>query len=195
MDIGYAEVITVILLIAGGWWWWKRDPRLAHLPPHVRGWPLINQTLLQAKDNPIPYVQKWAKQYGELFCTTSGTSLFVWVSGRKAFKELVDRRSAIYSSKPPAPMAQRASGGKRVTFMQYGREWRALRNILHRLLTPAMSRSYSPIQEYEAKQFTVDLLDRPNDFYMHNRRYAASVIMQVTYGHAIPVCSLPLFFF
>lgn len=52
-----------------------------------------------------------------------------------------------------------------------------------------MSKSYSPIQEFEAKQFTVDLLDRPEDFYMHNRRYAASVIMNVTYGHRIPVCS------
>jgi hypothetical protein len=55
-----------------------------------------------------------------------------------------------------------------------------------------MSKSYSPIQEYEAKQFTVDLLDNPEDFYMHNRRYAASVIMQVTYGHALPVCMLLL---
>jgi len=52
-----------------------------------------------------------------------------------------------------------------------------------------MSKSYSPIQEFEAKQFTVDLLDRPQDFYMHNRRYAASVIMNVTYGHRIPTCT------
>jgi cytochrome P450 len=91
-------------------------------------------TLIQAQDNPIPYVQKWAKQYGEIFCTTSGSTLFVWISSRKAFKELIDRRSAIYSSKPPAPMATTASGGKRVTFMQYGKDWRALRNILHRVL-------------------------------------------------------------
>jgi len=133
MVIGYAEVIALILLSLGIHFYWKRDPRRAHLPPHVTGWPLINQTLVQAQDNPIPYVQKWAKRYGELFCTTSGSTLFVWVSGRKAFKELIDRRSAIYSSKPPAPMATRASGGKRVTFMQYGREWRALRNILHRV--------------------------------------------------------------
>jgi hypothetical protein len=131
--IGYAEVILLLLLTLGVYKYWTRDRRLAHLPPHVRGWPLINQTLVQAQDNPIPSVQGWAKQYGEIFCTTSGSTLFVWISGRKAFKELIDRRSAIYSSKPPAPMATRASGGKRVTFMQYGREWRALRNILHRV--------------------------------------------------------------
>ena len=131
--LGYTEFILALFLFLGVYKYWTRDPRRAHLPPHVRGWPLINQTLIQAQDNPIPYVQKWAEQYGEIFCTTSGSTLFVWISGRKAFKELIDRRSAIYSSKPPAPMAATASGGKRVTFMQYGREWRALRNILHRV--------------------------------------------------------------
>jgi hypothetical protein len=59
------------------------------------------------------------------------------------------------------------------------------------LLTPVMSKSYSPIQEFEAKQLSVDLLDRPEDFYMHNRRYSASVIMQVVYGHRIPICKSP----
>ena len=143
-SIGYTEVIIALFLILGLYKYWTRDPRLSHLPPHVRGWPLINQTLIQAQDNPIRYVQKWAKQYGEIFCTTSGSTLFVWISSRKAFKELIDRRSAIYSSKPPAPMATTASGGKRVTFMQYGKDWRALRNILHRVfvLTSLLIDSY-----------------------------------------------------
>ena len=139
--VGYAEVITLLLLSFGVWKYWTRDPRRAHLPPHVPGWPLINQTLLQAQDNPIPYVQQWARDYGEIFCTTSGSTLFVWISGRKAFKELIDRKSAIYSSKPPAPIATRASGGKRVTFMEYGRQWRALRNILHRVSLPVFELS------------------------------------------------------
>src|ERR1700724_3145715 len=52
-----------------------------------------------------------------------------------------------------------------------------------------MSRSYCPIQEFEGKQLSVDLLDKPEDFYMHNRRYSASVIMQVVYGHRIPECT------
>jgi len=131
--IGYAEIVVGLLILTGLIWWWKRDPRLAHLPPHVRGWPLINQTLLQATDNPIPYVISWTKQYGELFCTTSGSTLFIWVSSRKAFKELIDRRSAIYSSRHPMPLTTRASGGKRLTFMPYGRTWRAVRNVLHRV--------------------------------------------------------------
>jgi len=56
-----------------------------------------------------------------------------------------------------------------------------------------MSKSYSPIQEFEAKQFTYDLLNSPEDFYMHNRRFSASVMMQVAYGHRIPVCTSSTF--
>jgi hypothetical protein len=58
-----------------------------------------------------------------------------------------------------------------------------------KLFTPQMSRSYTPIQTFESKQLSIDLLDRPEDFYMHNRRYSASVIMQVIYGRRIPQCT------
>jgi hypothetical protein len=64
---------------------------------------------------------------------------------------------------------------------------------MRQLFTPKMSKSYSPVQHWEAKQLSVNLLDDPDNFYMHNRRYSASVIMQVTYGRRIPVCSFPAY--
>jgi len=51
-----------------------------------------------------------------------------------------------------------------------------------------MAENYQVIQEFESKQLSVDLLNSPKDFYMHNRRYAVSVILQVTYGRRIPEC-------
>ena len=51
-------------------------------------------------------------------------------------KELIDRRSAIYSSRHPQPMVERAGGGKRMVFMPYGKDWRAIRNIVHRVRAP-----------------------------------------------------------
>ena len=54
-----------------------------------------------------------------------------------------------------------ASGGKRVVFMPRGKQWRTIRGIIHRLLTPKAAKSYAPIQSIEAKQLSVDLLDTP----------------------------------
>ena len=190
MEHLYAAVGLIILVI--GYKLATRDPRRKHLPPHVRGWPLINQTLIQSGDNPTPYVLKWASEYGEIFRTTSVTQQFIWINSRKAFKELIDRKSSIYASKHPQPFGfDLASNGRRILLMPYGKEWRAMRTIIHQLFTPQMSRSYAPIQFYEAKQLSVDLLDRPKDFYMHHRRYAASVIMQIIYGRRIPECFAP----
>jgi len=51
-----------------------------------------------------------------------------------------------------------------------------------------MVKSYAPIQTYEAKQLSYDLLNNPKDFYKHNRRYATSFVLNVTYGRRAPIC-------
>jgi Cytochrome P450 len=131
--IGIPEVFVLLVAVYGLYKYWTRDPRLSQLPPHVRGWPIINQTLAQMQDDVIPLVQGWAKEYGEVFRTTSGTTTFIWLNSRKSVKELIDRRSVIYSSRHPQPMVERAGGGKRMVFMPYGKDWRAIRNIVHRV--------------------------------------------------------------
>lgn len=138
-NIGITEVLLSLVVVYGLYRFWTRDPRLAQLPPHVRGWPVINQTVAQMQDDVIPLVQSWAKEYGEVFRTTSGTTTFIWLNSRRAVKELIDRKSAIYSSRHPQPMVERAGGGKRMVFMPYGRDWRAIRNIVHRVPYPLLA--------------------------------------------------------
>ena len=105
----------------------------------------------------------------------------------------MDKKSAIYSSRAPAPMAMdTVSGGKRQLFMPYGPEWRKLRKYSHALLNSSAAIKYQPIQDFESKQLLTELLETPEDFYMHNRRYSASVIMTLTYGYRIPKWDHPL---
>jgi hypothetical protein len=111
-----------------------RDPRRKHLPPQVRGWPIINQTFLQLKDDPTGLLRQWAKEYGEIFMTKSATTTFIWLNSMESVKELFDRRSNIYSDRQALPMAlDAASGGNRITFMRYGKRWRTVRAILHKV--------------------------------------------------------------
>jgi len=72
-----------------------------------------------------------------VFRTKSGATDFIWLSSPQAVKDIIDRRSAIYSSRQPQPMALgAASGGKRMTFMPKGKQWRILRGIIHRVRFP-----------------------------------------------------------
>jgi hypothetical protein len=83
----------------------RYDKRRQYLPPMVPAWPIINHTFLQQEENAPPLLQKWAHEHGEIFRTRAGTTDFIWLNSMRSVKELYDRRSAIYSSRQPMPMA------------------------------------------------------------------------------------------
>jgi hypothetical protein len=133
-ELKYLIPILLITLAIFANYFRKRDPRRAHLPPHVAGWPIINQTFVLQQDDPTQILIGWARKYGELFRTTSASTEFIWINSREAFKELIDRKSAIYSSRHPMPMTSDVvSAGRRMLFMPYGKEWRAYRGIIHKV--------------------------------------------------------------
>lgn len=138
-------------------------------------------------------VRDWHRAHGDVFYTKIGATDYIWLSSPKAVKDLMDKKSAIYSSRPYLPLAQDVASGKsRQLFMAYGPEWRGLRKHSHALLNLGAARRYMPLQELESRVVLHDLLRRPEEFYTINRRYATSVIMLVTYGYRVPSFEDPL---
>lgn len=101
----YFKLLAMIVVSLGIYVYVRYDKRRRSLPPKVPGWPIINHTFIQMQDNMPPILEKWGKEYGELFRTRAGTTDFIWLNSKEAVKELFDRRSAIYSSRQPMPMA------------------------------------------------------------------------------------------
>ncbi|KAI5843182.1 putative O-methylsterigmatocystin oxidoreductase [Tricharina praecox] len=159
--------------------------------PGPKGLPLIGNTLQMAR-NPRPQqqVRDWADQYGELFMIQMGYENWVFLNSPEAVKEILDKQSAITSSRVPSPvLMDLVSGGMRFLLMPYSAPWRKMRGIVHQLLTPRMSGTFVPSQEFEAKQLVFDCLtdnETGMDFYQHVRRYTTSVVMTSTYGRRIP---------
>ena len=194
-----AAVICFPVLSFLGFYLWVmpntlKDSRRKHLPPGPPGLPFVGSFFEMGDADTFRYkVQKWAEQYGEIFYTKMGGSDYIYLSSPRAVKELMDKRSAIYSSRPPAPLAgDVASAGRRQLFMPYGPSYRVVRRIAHSLLNINVSTSYQPVQDLESKQLMYDLLHDPSNFYDHNRRYSASVILTVAYGHRAPDWNAPL---
>jgi cytochrome P450 len=171
-----------------------KDPRRRKLPPGPKGLPFVGNMFDLADTEQVRgKVIDWHKKYGDLFYTKIGGTDFVWLSSPKVVKDLMDKRSSVYSSRSPAPLAQDvASAGRRQLFMPYGPRWRSIRKHSHTLLNLTASVKYQPVQDFESKQLLTEFLDSPENFYHQNRRYSASVIMLVTYGYRIPSWEDPL---
>jgi cytochrome P450 len=69
-----------------------------------------------------------------------------------------------------------------MVMMPYTDTWRNIRKIMHQLLTAKQAESYRPFQDAESRQLLWDYLHQPKKFYLHNGRYANSVIMSVVFG-------------
>ncbi|KAH8595657.1 cytochrome P450 [Bisporella sp. PMI_857] len=126
------------------------------LPPRVPGVPIFGNALQVPPTQQGPWAKALAEKYGEMFTVKFGGSTWVFLNSSRVVTELMERRAAIYSSRPPFPMTQDImSGGSRIVLMPYNNRWRATRKIMHQILST-----------------------RQKDVF----RYANSIIMSVVFG-------------
>ncbi|KAI0531885.1 cytochrome P450 [Xylaria digitata] len=131
--------------------------------------------------------QEWAKEYGPIFSLILGSKVIIVLSSETVVRELLEKRSAIYSSRPSLYLSQQiASGGLRWTLMEYGERWRKVRRVAHSALNINTSQTYVPYQDLESVQMLMGFLDSPVDFMRHVQRFAMSLITQVVFGFRTP---------
>ncbi|KAJ5423964.1 hypothetical protein N7491_009180 [Penicillium cf. griseofulvum] len=117
------------------------------------------------------------------FTCKFGGSTWVFLNSSRVVTDLMERRAAIYSSRPPFPMTQGImSGNSRIVLMPYNDRWRLLRKIMHQILSGKNQDIFRPFQDLESKQLCWDYLHAPERWWSANGRYANSVIMSVVFG-------------
>jgi hypothetical protein len=131
--------------------------REKHLPPGPPTYPIIgNAHLVVDKDlykrserfssfflngstnelTCFPRFQDWGNQYGEVYSLTIGKGTMIVLNSRRAVHDLVDKRSAIYSSRPQDEQFHRALKGENIANMDADAGWRSQRKITARFFAP-----------------------------------------------------------
>ncbi|RSM07410.1 hypothetical protein CEP52_005265 [Fusarium oligoseptatum] len=158
----------------------QRPPGLPPGPPTI---PLLGNLHLMPTKRPHVQFQKWAKQYGPIYSLILGTKIMIVLSSDEAVKDLLDKRSAIYSDRPDMYIGQRiASGGLRLVLMRYGSNWRMIHRMIHKALNITVAATYLPYQDLENKVLLTNLLDTPDDLLPHIRRASYSLSTQMIFG-------------
>ena len=117
------------------------------------------------------------------FTCKFGGQTWVFLNSSRVVNDLMERRAAIYSSRPPFPMTQGImSGNSRIVLMPYNEHWRILRRIMHQILSSRQQDIYMPFHDLESKHLLCDYLNTPDRWWSANGRYANSVIMSVIFG-------------
>ncbi|KAI0730583.1 cytochrome P450 [Earliella scabrosa] len=115
-----------------------------------------------------------------------GSHLLV-LNSFEAARDLLDKKGALYSSRPRLVMINELMGWDwNLILMPYGRKFQAYRRAVQQeFQAPVVAQSYRTVMSRE----TVALLDRlsksPESVAKHMKQMAAATIMMVTYGHQV----------
>lgn len=177
MHLALATMIALVLYRLS-----RIGRRPTDYPPGPTTLPLIGNLHLMPKEKGHLQFQKWAEEYGPVYSLILGTKVMVVLSTDQAIKDLLDKRSNIYSSRPDMYLGQIMSGGNRMLLMEYGDTWRMIRKVVHNNLNIKAARTYVPYQDLENKAMLMGFLDKPDLFIDHVRRYTNSLTTQMIFG-------------
>lgn len=97
---------------------------------------------------------------------------------------LYDKRGNIYSSRPDSYLVSElvCPNDVHILFQPYDQAWRALRKATVGLLNIADMDELLPLQEAESSQTMYDIMQSPDQWYNHFRRYGPAVILEAVFG-------------
>ncbi|KAH8165982.1 hypothetical protein CIB48_g2266 [Xylaria polymorpha] len=109
----------------------------------------------------------------------------VVINSWKTARDLLDRRGAIYSSRPDmlaATMVQPPPGDYHFALLKYGSKWRKERKTAMSFLNENQLEKRQPITEAESTQLMYELLVAPERFHEHVTRYHGAVLLASVFG-------------
>ncbi|KAF8268440.1 CyP450 monooxygenase [Lactarius quietus] len=127
---------------------------------------------------------KWSKDRGsEVVHVDILGSHIVILNSMKSANELLEKKSSIYSDRPPLKALQLFGIADFNTgFLPYGSSWRRSRRELQANFRPVDLESYQPIEKRAVHCLLRNLLTSPGNFEQHLRHMTGQVIMSIAYG-------------
>ncbi|EGN94698.1 hypothetical protein SERLA73DRAFT_187752 [Serpula lacrymans var. lacrymans S7.3] len=175
-----------LVAFAGYCAWRSYSSRQYNLPPGPRPDPIIGNLRQFPQANQEKVFGEWGKEFGDvIYMQVFGQGVLV-LNSVQAAHDLLETRGSIYSDRPRFVALGELMGWESVvTQMPYGDRFRRHRRLIQDHFSRSMVESFRPIQTQEVHNLLNGLLENPELFSTHIRRFAAGTIMQIAYGHTV----------
>ncbi|KZT55003.1 cytochrome P450 [Calocera cornea HHB12733] len=181
-DVAFVAVAVVGLAV----YYFFTHLKRKDMPPGPPPAPFVGNRHQLPKAKPWRKFAEWNAEYGPVVSIYLGKTPVIVLGTAQAAWDLLEKRSNIYSSRPRFIMSgEILSENRRGLMMPNNAEWRKWRKVLNTGFHNRAADTYKPIQSLESKRLMWDLLTQPEGFETHLQRYAASVVVSVTYGRRI----------
>ncbi|KAM0750827.1 cytochrome P450 [Meredithblackwellia eburnea MCA 4105] len=176
-------VVTIALVFLGLRLSRKRRSKHPPLPPGPRGWPVVGNMLSMPKTHLWYYFDDVCKKYGPLVTLSFASQTFIVVGSYEVAQELLVRRSANNSSRPPSYAFDLMAKGRRFIFLRDSNPgWKIARKMVAQVMGEVRQGRIENVQEFECK-FTIQrILSAPEDWKAQFQRFAGSSILTAVYG-------------
>ncbi|TEB11285.1 cytochrome P450 [Coprinellus micaceus] len=154
------------------------------LPPGPPGLPIVGNIFDIPEEDFWWKYKEWSDQYGSdvIYLSVLGREIVV-LNSLAACKELLEKRSAIYSSRPRMPMMNELIGFDwNIGFIPYDDAWKERRKMFSKAFSPNKIVQHRPALLKATRNLLLQLLDDPKNFREHIRLLSGSFILDITYG-------------
>ncbi|XP_006455052.1 hypothetical protein AGABI2DRAFT_209318 [Agaricus bisporus var. bisporus H97] len=162
--------------------------RLLPPPPGPTRWPVVGSILSMTLNYAHISYQKFGKKLGAkfLYYEVFNQPIIV-INDVQVAQELLEKRSAIYSSRPQVRILSEGIGMNRFfAIMPYGDEWRAQRRMFQQYFGPRHFEQQLEMHErmlrFVRRGLLPNLLTSPQDFHEHLRNCIGGFSISIAYG-------------
>ncbi|GME25891.1 uncharacterized protein K452DRAFT_281196 [Neofusicoccum parvum] len=173
----------IILVVSSVYKISRLGQRAPDMPPGPPTKPIVGNEHLIPRSNAHFIFTEWARKYGGIYTLKRFTNTTFVISDPHMIKELLDRKSSLYSHRPVSYVGHLITQGEHLLLMQYGEEWRRIRKMVHQyFMEPMCEKQHVRLQNAEATHLMHDFLVAPEDHMEHPKRYSNSITNSLVFG-------------
>lgn len=159
--------------------------RRLKLPPGPRPDPFLGNIRQLSFDYQELRFTEWGALFGDVVYFHVFGRPMVVLNTLRAAQDLMEKRSLNYSCRPRFVLIVEMMGwDASLPQLPYGPRFRKQRRLIQDHFIKGVH-SFRPTQLTEARILLRGLLETPDAFLQHIRRFAAGTIMKITYGHTV----------